>query len=879
MSPPDTRGPKLPIHLLKQIGGSETSTSTGKPGCRQGHGRSKPQELSRKERRKAERAGKKAQRGAQTQQHVKKPTRPGSTPAKMYPKSILKPKAPEPEGSDDEDDDDDEDEDDDDNEDEDDDDDEDEDDDDDEDENMYSDGGEEKQSLPPASRNALPKVVREKLAQDDAEIEELERKLGMKGRKTLPQSFKDDGLGDLLEGMLGGDVDDETQERKKRKAEADEWLASKRRKAVGQAEKDRQRLDGNSDSDLEGLDDDDEDKLGEDSEGDDDGSEGDQDDFGEFDSDVESEPELVKRVRENPYVAPVTQQESVKYVPPSLRKETGSDVELLSRIRRQTQGLVNRVTESNLLAILGDIEKLYRDNPRQHVTSVLVDLLLIQVCDRTALPDTLLILTAGFATAACRVIGMDFGAQFIQEVVERFDRFYEEAKDAAAEHHNVPKQTSNLITLLSQLYNFQIVGPNLLFDYIRLFLGDLSELTAELLLRIIRMSGPALRQEDPMSLKDIVSLIRPAVTKIGEQNLSVRTKFMIETINDLKNNKMKAGAGASAIVSEHNIRMKKTLGTLNARKLKSTEPLRIGLKDIRDSDKKGKWWLVGASWAGPSKDKSSKKPTVEGKEDEDQDDDDESLLLSSDDEGIPDPMELAKQHKMNTDVRRSIFVAIMYAADYEDAYLRILKLRLNKKQQTEVAHVVIYCSGTEQQYNPYYTLIAQKLCTDRKIRWSFQDNLWKLFRRLGESIFGDDVEEAEETDEDEDAELRRLVNNAKMFGSLVASGTLALSILKCLTLPLLQEKTRAFVEIMLTTTLQECKSDKEREGAIASVFGAVEAVPELATGLQWFLKKVVRKSRLVGSEAKTKQLKDVCKEADGVLRNALSAARNIWDDE
>lgn len=35
--------------------------------------------------------------------------------------------------------------------------------------------------------------------------------------------------------------------------------------------------------------------------------------------------------------------------------------------------------------------------------------------------------------------------------------------------------------LLCELYNFQVVGSTLLFDYIRLFLSSLTELHAELL--------------------------------------------------------------------------------------------------------------------------------------------------------------------------------------------------------------------------------------------------------------------------------------------------------------------------------------------------------------------------------------------------------------
>lgn len=735
------------------------------------------------------------------------------------------------------------------------------------------DDAEEVADAPPQRK--LPSKVKDKLAQDDAEIADLERKLGMKNRKNLPQSFKDDGLGDLLDG-LGGDVGEEISDKRKRKAEADEWLAQKRRKAEALAAGKKQPQpsfdagdeDGDSDDFDEDMGDfDDDDLEGSGSEED----EGGEDDFGGFDSEGEdaAEEQPQKRVRENPYVAPSTAQPA-KYVPPSLRKETGSDAELTGRIRRQTQGLVNRITESNLLSIIADIEKLYREYPRQHVTSSLVDLLLVQVCEPTSLPDTLLILSAGFSTAAYMVLGTDFGGQLIQEVVERFDKYYAEAKVAALERPDVSKQTSNLITFISELYTFQLIGPNLIFDYIRMLLDNLSELNAELLLRVVRMCGPTLRHDDPMALKDIVTLIPPAVAKAGEKNLTVRTKFMIDTITDLKNNKMKAGAGASAVVSEHITRMKKLLGQLKSKKLKSSEPMRVGLKDIQDADKKGKWWLVGASWAGRS---AITKDTEKATAADNDDSDDESILLDDVEQG-PDLGELAREQGMNTGVRRSIFVSIMSAMDYEDAYFRILKLRLNKERQREVPNVVIRCVGAEQHYNPYYTLIAKRLCAEqREVRWAFQASLWKLFGRMGETGFGED--EVEDEEEDEAIDMRRIVNTAKMFGALVAGSNLGVIVLKRLNLLYLQKKTRDFVEVMLVNVLLECQGSERPDEAIAKVFAGVEAAPDLARGLQYFLKKVVRKSDLAGGKKNAKLLKEGCKMAEAVVQTALARGEGL----
>jgi nucleolar MIF4G domain-containing protein 1 len=774
---------------------------------------------------------------------------------------------------------------------------------------LGEDESDEEESEPDTAQTKQPKIsktILHKLEEDDAEIAALEKKLGLKGRKKLPQSFHDEGLGELL-GDLDEAQDEETQQKKKRKAEADEWLAQKRRKAEAAAsaaapkakgaEKGEKPLriikaedleedddvgssafedDDDDGSLLDGLegdsedDEEDEDMEGfDDEEEEDEGVDEDDNDFDGFDSDEAEDAPAAPKVRENPYVAPTSGPAVAKYVPPARRAAAGSDAELIQRIRRQLQGLVNRITESNMTGIVGDIEKVYREQPRQHVTTILVDLILIQVCDPTSLPDTLLILSAGFATALYKIIGMDFGAQLTQEIVERFDQYYQQAA-AAPSPQEATKETSNIMTLLAEMYNLQLIGCNLIFDYIRFLLDNLTELNAELLLRIIRLAGPSLRQDDPLALKDIVTMIRPAVAKIGEANLSVRTKFMIETINDLKNNKMKTGIGASQTLSEHGTRMKKHLGSLNSRKLKATEPLRIGLKDIRESDKRGKWWLVGASWAGRSGDggQATTDRTKKRGKDAEVESDDDDIILDGEDGGVPDLAELARENMMNTDVRRSIFVAVLSATDYEDAYVRLLKLRLNKDRQREIPNVLIQCAGAEQGYNPYYTLIAKRLCSDRKIRWSFQDALWTLFRRLGESIFGDD---ADDEDEDEAIDMRRLVNIAKMYGQLVADGALGLPLLKCLDLPYLQPKTRALVEVLFITAFLEsyqAGDEKERRKAIERIMGSVVEVPELSRGIQWFVKKVVRKSDLAGAKEDVKKVKKVCAMAEEILEVA-----------
>ncbi|KAJ4412016.1 suppressor of glycerol defect [Gnomoniopsis sp. IMI 355080] len=820
--------PALPANLLEKVGGDIAQSTS----------RSRGHQQTRKDRRKLDRVQKR-------QRSIPKRTPSGpirqppahQTPAKPAPEHSQKPLKSKPQLTPDQDDDSEQ---------------------DDIDFGGSSDGQDDEESGDQPSKPVVSKATKEKLSKEDAEIAELEKKLGIKNRKSLPKSFLEDGLGDILgELNANNDEDDGLSAKKKRKAEADEWLAQKRRKAMKQSARE---ASDDSDDALDGLDD----PMGEsdmesrDNFDADDASErgldSDEDDkILQSDGGEETKP---APKRENPYVAPTSKETVQKYVPPARRQESGSDAELLSRIRRQIQGLINRLTEPNLLVILGDIEKSYREYPRQHVTSILIDLVLIQICEPTSLPDTLLILYAGFSTAAYQVIGPDFGAQLVQHTVARFKE-YRAQLSGEGEAQNAPKYTSNLITFLSQIYNFQLIGCTLVFDYVRILLNDLTEVNAELLLRIVRMAGQSLRRDDPLALKDIVALIGPAVRKVGETNLSVRTRFLIESINDLKNNKVKTGASASAIVQEHTTRIKKLLGSLNARKLKATEPLRIGLKDIEDSDKRGKWWLIGASWTGRDGD-SGKQST--GGEVADDDDELDSIMLGSDDEVMPDLHAIAREQNMNTDVRRSIFIAIMSSSDYEDAYARLMKLRLNKHRQKEIAYVVMQCVGCEQQYNPYYSLVARRVCGDSRIKFAFQDSLWKFLRRLGESPFGEDADDEEE---DETIDARRILSVAKLFGFLIANGALGLSVLKCLSLAYVKPKARDFVEVLLNTVFLEI----EKAGNdIANIFGAVADMQELSKGLQYFLKRRTQRSDLVANKKDGKIVKKGAQKAIEALR-------------
>ncbi|KXT02086.1 hypothetical protein AC578_6692 [Pseudocercospora eumusae] len=700
----------------------------------------------------------------------------------------------------------------------------------------------------------VSKAVMAKLDEDDDEIARLEKKLGIKkGRKKVG----DDELDWLVGGGDSSDEDGTMPSKRKRVApEDDDWLKQKRLKASKPA----MQIQKVEKAEVDGVDDEDEGLVNPFSE--DEISEGDFEGFNEDGEDDEDEAMAeapVRKRRENPYIAPVASS-AAKYVPPSLRRATNSDEETHKHLRRQIQGSLNRLSETNIISILAAIQEIYAKNARQHCTTVLVQLLHERVADPSDPGDNALILFAGFATALYRVIGTDFAAQLLESLVNEFDR----TQDAEG------KQTLNILSFLSDLYVLQTIGCEIIFEYIKLLLGDFTEANTVLLLRIVRIAGQQLRQDDPSALKDIVLLLNRHVTAAGGiEKLSQRTRVMIDFIHDLKNNRVKANRGPDATAQEHMQRMRKTLSTI--KNAKTSEPLRIGLADIRDSEKKGKWWLIGASWRDPARmaavDASTKQTSTEPSA---------SVVDASDesdnsDAGV-DLHALAKAQGMNTDVRKAIFISVAGAVDPQHAHLRLMKLNLKNKQMLEIPRVVIHCVGAEPVYNHFYTLVGLKFCSDRRMKKAWQFALLDVLRRCGEDSAGDEEDDVRPADE---LSVRQVYNIAKLYATLISEGLLRISILKPMRFATLQPKIQIFAEVLTTTlfVLLRKKAGKEKFGSsVEEVFGEAHYVPGLAKGLAYFIEIV-----MPGSDVPTKKEKKVvdagCEYASEALHDEFKQSK------
>ena len=312
-------------------------------------------------------------------------------------------------------------------------------------------------------------------------------------------------------------------------------------------------------------------------------------------------------------------------------------------------------------------------------------------------------------------------------------------------------------------------------------------------------------------------------------------------MSSLKNNRLTA---ASTTAVDSIIRMRKYLGNI----AKTMEPLRVSLDDIRNVETRGKWWLVGAAWRG-SNEGTEKDADV-----------DFALLNDMLDTAEPDWLALAREQRMNTTVRSAVFVALMGAEDYIDAYNRLMKLKLRKVQEREIPRVILHCCGNEESFNPFYAYVAGALCKQHSIKMTFQFGLWDFFKEIDKSLKDDSDEDGEENFLQDDYDERfhgddaqnsnsptKTSNLAKFYGLLVADGHMTLNLLKNVNFLTCTGEMNKFIAFFFRQIFQHVwnskrkeKKTNERENALSQIVLQVKGNYILLKGLVFFLKTRLR---------------------------------------
>ncbi|KNA11125.1 hypothetical protein SOVF_138080 [Spinacia oleracea] len=512
-------------------------------------------------------------------------------------------------------------------------------------------------------------------------------------------------------------------------------------------------------------------------------------------------------------------QSTSKYVAPHLRSKSGDDLQEYIQIRRRLRGLLNRMSESNVESITGEIFSIFQSVSRAVASQIISEEVLASCAGGPRGNEQYAAVFAAFVAGMASMFGIDFGARFMASLAKSFEDEYSKEDNLSLR---------NLSLLLSYLCIFGVCASDLIYDYLIKLSKQLAEIDVSTILAILQCCGMKLRGDDPASMKDFISSVQSRVNELkaisGDAEATMyskRMEFMLETICEIKNNKKRVKEDSSP-----HTRIKKWL-----QKLRVEDITLRGVKwsKLLDPKKKGQWWF-----SGDLSSRTEDVRNVAGKMDKEVNEAEKMLKLA------------AKQ-RMNTDTRRAIFCVIMSGEDYIDAYEQLLSLNLQGKQDREIMRVLVECCLQEKVFNKYYTALASKLCShDKNHKFTLQYCLWDHLKEL------------------ESMPLMRSMHLAKFEAEMFASFTLSLAALKVV--DLIDATQLSAKRIMHFRMLFEALFEYP-DNVVWNVFTRVTITPELEelrNGLEFFIREYVVTSNKNATK-RLKLIKKALNNAEGVL--------------
>jgi len=135
-------------------------------------------------------------------------------------------------------------------------------------------------------------------------------------------------------------------------------------------------------------------------------------------------------------------------------------------------------------------------------------------------------------------------------------------------------------------------------------------------------------------------------------------------------------------------------------------------------------------------------------------------------------------------LRRTIYLTIMSALDFEEAGHKLLKIGIKRGQENELATMIIECCSQEKTFIKYYALLAERFC---KLKREYMDCFADCFVQQYTTVHR--------------LETNKLRNVAKLFAHLLATDGLPWAVLGVIRLT--EEDTTSSSRIFIKILFQE----------------------------------------------------------------------------
>ncbi|KAJ6514583.1 MIF4G-domain-containing protein [Mycena vulgaris] len=322
-------------------------------------------------------------------------------------------------------------------------------------------------------------------------------------------------------------------------------------------------------------------------------------------------------------------------------------------------------------------------------------------------------------------------------------------------------------TFIAHLVNQAVAHEIIALQIIVLLIERPTDDSIEIAVGFMREAGAFLAENSPKANATVFERFRAV---LNEGSISQRVQYMIEVLMQVRKDKYKdnpiLAEGLDLVEEDEQITHRIQL----EEELQVQEGLNIFKFDPNYLENEEKYKSIKAEILGEDEDEESGSDESSEEEDEDE--------VAANKEGIEDRTETNL-----VNLRRTIYLSIMNALNYEEAVHKLLKVQLQEGQEIELVNMIIECCSQERSYSTFYGLVGE--------RFSKLNRVWT---DCFEQAFGNYYTTIHRY------ETNRLRNIARFFGHLLASDAISWMVLECIKINEddTTSSSRIFVKIMMT---------------------------------------------------------------------------------
>jgi pre-mRNA-splicing factor CWC22 len=429
-------------------------------------------------------------------------------------------------------------------------------------------------------------------------------------------------------------------------------------------------------------------------------------------------------------------------------------------LRKSINGLINKVNVSNIKQIVPEIfgENLVRGRGL-YCRSVMR-------AQAASLPFTPVFAAL---TAIINTKLPQLGELLLVRLVSQFRRSFK---------RNDKPSCIATTTFIAQLVNQQVAHEIVALQMLVLLLEHPTSDSVEIAVGFMRQVGSFLAEAAPKANNGVFERFRAILHESGVEK---RVQYMIEVLFQVRREKFKDNPIVPEVldlVEEDDIITHRL--SLDD-ELNVQDGLNVFKLDPKFLENEEKYRDMKREVLGDSEEEGSGSEVTD--DDEDQEDDVETGIAEDGTVQIHD-----KTETNLVNLRRSIYLTIMSARDFEEAVHKLLKMQIAPGQESELCNMIIECCSQERSYSKFYGLTGERL--------SKVNQVWSMAFEACFKTYYDTIHRYE---------TNRLRNVARFFGHLYASDSIPWSSFDAIKMT--EEDTTSSSRIFVKIMFQEIMED------------------------------------------------------------------------